>query len=139
MRTGKAAILLTAVIFLSTSGRCEATERFTEIRREQVKDTELLPDVELVSTITEIEKESELILDNTPETEKKVVTDLQDTEADSSKVMISVEYTIEDQKLESGKTFEDIIVPEYAIAEDGNEVTGNVEWLDPDSKMVLDP
>ena len=98
-----------------------------------------MPDVELVSTITEIEKESELILDNTPETEKKVVTDLQDTEADSSKVMISVEYTIEDQKLESGKTFEDIIVPEYAIAEDGNEVTGNVEWLDPDSKMILDP
>ena len=55
-----------------------------------------MPDVELVSTITEVEKESELILDNTPETEKEAETDLQDTEADSTKIMISVEYTIED-------------------------------------------
>lgn len=52
---------------------------------------------------------------------------------------LSLEYEIKDQRLESGKTLKDVTVPEYAIAEDGKEVTGTVEWIDPDSGIVLEP
>lgn len=105
-------------------------------------------------------EESELIIDHTPEISEAAVsentaaehTDTENTgseksaekttepesESGTEEQMIPVEYTIEDQRLESGKTFDDIVVPEYAIAADGSEVTGEVEWLDPDSGMALD-
>lgn len=49
-----------------------------------------------------------------------------------------LEYKVEDQELEIGKCFGDIVVPEYALTEDGSKVSGKVEWRKPGKSRVFD-
>lgn len=81
---------------------------------------------------TEVESQTEATYeaeDSAEQTEKK----------EEKSETLAITYRIEDQKLESGKTFEDIVIPECAIAEDGSEVVGEVQWKDPVSGIVLEP
>lgn len=151
--------LMAGVLCLNLFGCSGVHARIVESETEDTTASESEEGTDLVEDLEqraeETTEESEVILDNTPEVTvletESVAADIEEREAteaetmeteslaaESEDHMLALEYTIEDQKLESGKTFDDIVTPEYAVAEDGSEVTGEVEWLDPDSGMVLD-
>lgn len=133
---------------------------FIEEEREQVLD--LSPETEAVTMLTaarsamqgsvtagseeaakeETEKETGKEADKEAgnSTEEETTTETKaEEESTTEDTTQELSYEIQDQKLESGKTFEDIVVPEYAVAEDGSEVTGVVCWKEPESGSSMNP
>ena len=110
------------------------TDAEDEAESELITEMESEPEMELV-TDTESEPESELVTDTESEPETEPATE---DERQANSEVLAVIYEIKNQSLESGKTFEDIVVPEYAIAEDGSEVEGEVQWKIPGCGIVVD-
>ncbi len=131
------------------SGKKEAgseTNVEKETESETVTDTEKETGSETV-TDAEKETESEAVTDAESGTESEAPADVgseaeseasSDAETEPDSEVLAVTYEIEDQRLESGKTFDDIVVPECAIAEDGSKVTGEVQWKVPGYGITVD-
>lgn len=118
----------------------EKAEDLTEVVAEEIAEEAEVQVLDLTEE-TQVPAETE-----TPAEDPAEIADPSDCTADTSQTegiqtepqMQSISYDIADQRLESGKTFEDIVVPECAVAEDGSEVDGEVQWKIPGSEILLD-
>ena len=85
------------------------------------------------STDDKMEKDTEPETDTENETESE-----QQTENAPEENLRRLEYKVEDQELEICKCFGDIVVPEYALTEDGNKISGKVEWRRPGKSRAFE-
>lgn len=143
------------------SARVQNTETVLEETElpgsEGTEESEMEPDVEdaTVEVTTGNEHEEEQVLDQSAEiqtaeaapvaevtaSETEGVEESEtesETESEENKILRKLEYQVEDQELETGKCFGEIVVPEFATAEDGSRVTGKVEWRRPGKDRVFE-
>ena len=99
----------------------------------EIKMANVNPAAEERVLATEVAEETEI--DTQAETEADSENQ---TEGEEAENLRKLTYQVEDQKLEIGKCFGAIVVPEYATDEDGSQVRGKVEWRKPGKDRVLD-
>lgn len=119
----------------------EKAEDLTEVVAEDIAEEAEVQVLDL-SEETEASAETEVSAETADPSDRisdSSQTEEKETEGSQTEPqMQSISYDIADQSLESGKTFEDIVVPECAVAEDGSEVDGEVQWKIPGSEILLD-
>ena len=100
----------------------------------EYEDGENIPELE---SSENVDPETELKSETEEESEAKSEFESEAEETERAEIL-QLEYKVEDQNLEIGKCFADIVVPNYAMTEKGDKVTGQVEWRVPGDSRVFD-